>query len=159
MKIKSDIDENISTSQNDSKTNNNVFDLNTMFKIIIKSGNASVSIRNKRKKKDLSTSTKKNAFKMGENLSISVENDLSISVEINDLQAKNDLQNPMKANENRTNDLIPQTPPKPAVKQSSRRDKKSKKMFFITANNRFCREKQAYDSKTFDKKKHQLSIK
>ena len=53
---------------------------------------------------------------MKDNLSISVKNDLSISVEINDLQAENDLQNPMKTDKNQTNDLISQTPPEPAVK-------------------------------------------
>ena len=149
-KIKNNIDENISTSQNDFKTNNNVFDLNTMFETIIENKNASISIQNNNKKKNLSTSTEKNAFKMENNLSISVKNDLSISVEIGDLQAKNDLQNSMKANENRTNDLISQTPSESAVKQSSQCDKKSKKMFFIAANNRSCKEKRAYDSKTFD---------
>ena len=90
---------------------------------------------------------------MGNNLSISVKNNLSILIEINDLQAKNDLQNPMKTNKNQTNNLISQTPLKSAVGRNSQRDRKSKKMFFIAANSRFCRKKWAYDSKTFDKKK------
>ena len=151
-KIESDIDENISTPQNNSEINNDVFDLNTMLKTIIKNENAPVSIWNKEKKEDLSTSTGKKTFKMENNLSISVKNDLLILVEIDDLQAKNDLQNPMKTDENWTNDLISQTPSEPAVEWSSRRGRKSKKMFFIAANSRFCRKKRAYDSKTFDKK-------
>ena len=78
---------------------------------------------------------------MGNNLSISVKNNLSILIEINDLQAKNDLQNPMKTNKNQTNNLISQTPLKSAVGRNSQRDRKSKKMFFIAANSRFCRKK------------------
>ena len=50
-KTESDTDENTSASQNDCKTNNDVFDSNTMFKTIIKNENASVSIQNKKKKK------------------------------------------------------------------------------------------------------------
>ena len=156
-----DIDENTSTSQNDSETNNDISDSNIMFKTIIENENASVSIRNEKKKKDLLTSTEKNASKMGDDLSISVKNDLSISVkndlsisvEIGDLQAENDLQNSIKTDENRTNDLIPQTPSEPAVERSSRRDKKSKKMLFTATNSKFRRKKRTYDSKTFDKKK------
>ena len=114
----SDTDEEVSAPQNGSGASNDVSSPQNRSETINKNENAPVSIRYEEKWENLLIPTKKNAFEMGNDLSISVKNDLSISVERNDLQAGNNLQNPVKTNENRTNDLIPQTPSKPAAGRS-----------------------------------------
>ena len=152
-KAESDTDEDTSAPQNGPGASNDVSGLNTMPETIIEGGDAPVSTRNEGKKEDLPTSAGENAPKMGGDLSISVGGDLPTSVEVGDLQAGNDLQNPVKAGENRANDLILQTPSEPAVGRSSRRGRRPKKVLPTAASSRPRREKRAYDSKAFDKEK------
>ena len=149
----SDTDENTSAPQNGPEANNDVSGPNTMPETIIEGGDAPVNTRNEKKEEDLPTSAEENASKMGGDLPISVGGDLSTSVEVGDLQAGNDLQNPVKAGENRANDLILQTPSEPAVGRSSRRGRRPKKVLPTAASSRPRREKRAYDLKAFDKKK------